>query len=126
MEANRFTGKFIPDTKIPHVEEVDMGNGIKQLIIRYADEDIVEKPRELHIIPFLPREHIIDMQPIKKKSALPLHDIAVVAGTSAPIIFTLIFADFLVGTKVFAPLGVASVLWFWFVFLVNTKWRREE
>ena len=121
---NRFKGKYLPDTKIPHVEEVDMGNGIKQLIIRYADEDIIEKPRELHIIPFLPREHIIDMQPIKKKSALPWHDIAVVAGTSAPILFTLIFADWLVNTKVFIPLGVASVLWFWFVFLVNTKFQK--
>jgi len=123
MESNRFTGKYIPDTKIPHVEEVDLGNGIKQLVIRYTDADIIEKPRELHIIPFLPREHIIDMQPVKGKSA-PWHDIGVYAATSAPIIFTIVFADLLVGTKVFLPLGIASILWFWFVFLVNTKFQR--
>ena len=123
MEANRFTGKFIPDTKIPHVEEVDMGNGIKQLIIRYADEDIIEKPRQLHIIPFLPREHVIDMEPIRKRET-PWHDIGVYAITSAPILVAILFADILIKAGIFLPFALISVAWFWFIFLANTKFQK--
>ena len=69
------TGKYVPDGKVPIVEEVDVGSGIKQLVIRYKDEDILEKPKVIQAFQFLPRgEKIIDMQPIKR-SVFPWHDI---------------------------------------------------
>ena len=116
------TGKFIPDSKIPHVEEIDMGNGIKQLIIKYMDENVIEAPKQLHIIPFMPRERIIDMKPTPKKR-FPWHDFWVFVITLAPIMFTLIFADILMKYELLLIFGVLSVAWIMFVFLVNTKFR---
>ena len=117
------TARFIPDSKIPKVEEVDMGNGIKQLVIRYKDEDVEEEKKDLKVIPFLPAmQRAVTVEPVKR--SFPWHDAFVYAITSAPIIITLIFADFLQAAGVFPIVGLISVAWIWFVFLVNTKFRK--
>lgn len=126
MEANRFTGRYLPDTKVPEIQELDLGNGIKQLIIKYKDAEEVKKQPVLHVFQFLPRtEKIIDMQPIQKKT-FPWHDAKVYAITSAPILVAILFADILMKAGIFLPFALVSVAWFWFIFLANTKWRIEE
>ena len=117
------TAKFIPDSKIPKVEEVDMGDGIKQLVIRYKDEDVEEEKRDLKVIPFLPAmQRTVTVEPVKK--AFPWHDFMVYAITLAPILFTLMFAQPLMKAGAFLLMGFASVAWFSFVFLVNTKFHK--
>ena len=66
---------------------------------------------------FLPR------QTRTEERGFPWHDFLVYVITTAPIIATLVFAKELIMAHAFAPMGFASVLWFWFVFMVNTKLR---
>lgn len=119
------TGKFIPDDRIPTIEELDVGGGCKQLIIKYRNEDIIEKPKVIQAFQFLPRgEKIIDMQPIKQ-SVFPWHDFWVYVITSAPAIFTLVFAKSLMSVHAFHWMFIAAFTWFWMIFLINTKWREK-
>lgn len=110
------TGKFISDNLEPQVEEINMGDDIKQLVIKYK-KDEPEHPKVLHVIQFLPR------QTRTEEREFPWHDFLVYVITTAPIIATLVFAKELIMAHAFAPMGFASVLWFWFVFMVNTKLR---
>lgn len=110
------TGKFVPDNLEPVLEEIDMGSA-KQLIVRYTKPEPEQKI--LDVIQFLPRKMLVQ----KNEKTFPWHDVLVYAITMAPFLGTLIFAEELIKANAFMAFGLTSVLWFWFVFMINTKLR---
>ena len=119
-------GRFIPDSKIPVVEEIDRGNGITELVITDRNEHInnINRSSVLDVYEFLPRgERIIEMVPIKKKK-FPWHDALAYAITAAPTVVTLLLAKEMLMSGTFVPMFILSTIWIWLIFLLNTKWKR--